>query len=133
MSRGILPVLPHFLHPMPRPLFQRRGWGDMMFFFKVKVLAIHRHHFGKCRSGATLSNLRGGVRKSVKIQSYQNELKFCMDKDQGLQVSKIYKFSPHSSFQTRDPLMSPTRYISRTNRRRVMKFDMDDPQGKHYR
>ena len=125
-----------FWLPMPRPLFQQRGWDDMMFFFKVKVLAIHRHHFGKCHRphpGATPSNLRGGSEKTVKIQCCQNELKFCKDKEQGMQFSKIYKFSPHPSFQIRDPLMSPTRYISRTNRGRVMKLDMDDPQGKGYR
>ena len=68
---GIVQVLAHFLHPMPRPLFQRRGWDDIEFFSKIKVLAIHRHHFEKCHRphpGATPCNLRGGSKKSTKFK-----------------------------------------------------------------
>ena len=38
-------VLGHFLHPLPHPLFQQREWGDMMFFFKVKILAAIFENF----------------------------------------------------------------------------------------
>ena len=45
--------------------------SKMIFFVKVKDLAIHHHHFENCHwphPGATPSNLRGGSKKSSKFK-----------------------------------------------------------------
>ena len=96
-SRGEVPVSRHFLLPLPRPLFQWKGWGNMMFFFKVKVLTIHHHHFGKChqpRTSTTPSNLRGDMKNPPKFKFLELTWNFACTKNRECRFQKYINFHP---------------------------------------